>query len=161
MFMNTRLIFKFSQEQCNGAMNLHIKQGDQVLWTKNTTDPRFECTLNVEWPVQLELVLSGKGANDTVLAEDGTIKQDKYIKLESMIVDRMPVHILSLLELLELDTGKEKIKTNYWGFNGVVTLNFTEPDSTIWHIKSLTHVNKQKTTVITEHHDNAGQGTIY
>jgi hypothetical protein len=145
-------------------MGMNIKQNETILWTKNTDCDQFDCDLIVSWPPNIELELFGKNCHDTLMLSDGTIQADKYIKLEAMIIDKMPVHILSLLQILELDTGTEKIKSNYWGFNGKVKLAFDAPDSFSWHLRTLQHAtdsSNKKVSAFTDHQDDAGQGTIY
>lgn len=164
MSMNTLLTFKFSQGLCNGPMGMQIKSDGLILWTKDTVDLTFNYDLEISWPSTIEIHLYDKNDNDTVISSDGRIEQDKYIKLESLIVDRIPLHILSLLNILELNTGREKIQTNYWGFNGIVPIIFDDKDSMTWHLKKLkyvTHTMQNHDRTITEHYDNAGQGTIY
>jgi hypothetical protein len=109
-------------------------------------------------------ILEGKGPNDTLVDESGNVSMDKFIKLESMIVDRMPVHIIALLDCVSLDTSTQVLKTNYWGFNGVATVLFDRNDTMSWHLNNAIKVtghDKIKKQVVTDHHDNAGLGTIY
>lgn len=161
--MNTRLTFRFSQGRYNGSLGMRIKEHSRIIWEKSSDEDTFECHVEIKWPTVIEIDIFGKGPNDTLVTSDGKIEQDKYIKLESIMVDYIPLHILSLLNIAELDTGKDKIKTNYWGFNGTVKIVFDEQNSFIWHLKQLRQIKQHndRTNAITEHQDNAGQGTIY
>jgi hypothetical protein len=58
----------------------------------------------------------------------------------------------------------ERIKSNYWGFNGTSKINLYGSDSFFWHLgklQKLPNNNKNIESVWTEHQDNAGLGTIY
>ena len=163
--MNARLTFKFSIGHYNGTMSMKIMSGGKQLlsidqFEKNT----FEFTTDINWPDAVEFIVSNKGPLDTEVGASGEILQDKFIKLESLIVDRMSVHILALLDCVELETKDQILKTNYWGFNGCARLKFDRDDTLSWHLNNAIKVTAQDNSqhsVMTQHYDDAGLGTIY
>ena len=163
--MNARLIFDFTIGHYNGTMSMRAVSGDRVLFDKKNFDTdKFSFETEISWPDPVHFFLSNKNPNDTLVDESGTIVQDKFIKLESITVDRLPVHIVALLECVEIDTGVDIIKTNYWGFNGVSRILFDRDDTLSWHLNNMTKVSDQdpvRKSVVTQHKGDAGMGPIY
>ena len=94
-----------------------------------------QMSLAVNFPSVLELKVSGKSMNkDTVLDSAGNIVADKHIKLIRATVDRLPVPDRYLERWPELNGNK----TNYFGFNGIIKLNFDATDSFKWMLKCMT-----------------------
>jgi hypothetical protein len=163
--MNAQLTFNFAIGHYNGTMSLKAVSGKKVLIDKKTfEDKEFSFSTEIAWPDPVVFIIENKGPNDTLVDELGNVSMDKFIKLESMIVDRMPVHIIALLDCVSLTTDTQVLKTNYWGFNGVATVLFDRNDTLSWHLNNAIKVtghNKIKKQVVTDHSDNAGLGTIY
>lgn len=163
--MNAQLTFDFSIGHYNSTMSLKILSKNKVLLDKKTFEnEKFVFSTEISWPDPVFFILDGKGPNDTLVDESGNIVKDKFIKLESIVVDRMAVHIIPLLDCVELDTGTQILKTNYWGFNGTAKINFDKDNTLLWHLNNAIKVSlmdKNKKTALTDHYDNAGLGSIY
>lgn len=144
---------------------MKIESGGKLLLDQKVFESaKFSTSVEIQWPQPVYFTLGNKDTNDTLVDQLGNILQDKFIKLESLTVDRLPVHIVALLDCVEIDTGTQNIKTNYWGFNGVAKIEFDRNDTFAWHINNaikVTASDKLKKTVITQHQDDAGLGTIY
>jgi hypothetical protein len=100
----------------------------------------FQYETAITFPEQLTMLLSGKGPNDTVVDDQGNILADKYVKLTGLQVDGLdcPQEYLEMFIVLDTDDG-QKVASNYFGFNGLVTLDFLEENSFFWS----TNVTKQ------------------
>lgn len=141
--MYSLVTFKFSIGLYNGSMGMTIRCNDKLLLSKNSFDTdTFEFTDNIELPADITIDLYGKGVNDTSIDSDGNIVADKYIKLEELSVDRVPLHILSLIHIAEIDHDVNTNVTNYWGFNGRAKIKIEHPDSFLWHLAELKKVTK-------------------
>jgi len=103
----------------------------------------------VSWPSQIKIVVSNKNLScDTQVDEQGKIVADKYIELKKVLVDRVESSIAYLNSPI-LDTGDNKINSCYWGFNGVVNLNFDQTDSFIWHLNQRSNPDKSYVVINT------------
>ena len=161
--MNAHLIFDFTIGHCNGSMSMIIlANGEEILNQDKFEQDKFCFEITIPWPSDILIKLYNKGPNDTEVDPNGNILRDKFIKLEALTVDRMPLHILSLLNLSTIDTGTEQIKTNYWGFNGTVKLNFDAPDTMSWHLDALEQITDQDSTkyVVLQNPGDAGLGIM-
>jgi hypothetical protein len=89
----------------------------------------FECSL----PAQIEFRVSGKGEFDTVVDLDGHIIEDKFVRIDSVTIDRMPVpkYLVEsrLFEFVPADTQHPSANTNYFAWNGCARFNINYPDS--------------------------------
>ena len=163
--MNAQLTFNFVVGHYNGTMSMKAVSGKKVLIDKKTfEDGEFSFSTEISWPDPVIFILENKEPNDTLVDESGNVLMDKFIKLESMIVDRMPVHIIALLDCVSLTTDTQVLKTNYWGFNGIATVEFDKNNTMLWHLNNAIKATGQdnlKKQVVTDHSDNAGLGTIY
>lgn len=164
--MKSQVTFNFTVGHYQGTMSMVIRNGSNILLEKQEFEnDRFDFTTYVDWPCVLEIDVANKGKFDTEVGPNGEILRDKYIKLDRLEVDRMAVHIVALLDMMNFRTEDQKnIKTNYWGFNGTVSLDFNGDDSFVWHLEKIRQVKKgdeNSRSVRTEHQDNAGLGTIY
>jgi hypothetical protein len=134
----------------------------EVLYKDSFDDSEFEFSTTIPWPGVVTIKVDGKGPLDTEVDASGNILRDKYIKLDSLLVDRMPMHILSLIRT-ELETSNGIVNSNYWGFNGNIVFNFDQPNTLLWHLHEIEKVtnNNEKFHVMTEHYDDAGMGPIF
>ncbi len=139
-----------------------LVNGQEVLYKDSFDENTFDFSTDVPWPSIVTIKVDGKGPVDTEIDSNGKILKDKYIKLDSLLVDRMPVHILSLVKI-PLVTGNRVVNSNYWGFNGTVTFDFDQPNSMLWHLNEIEKVtNKEEQYhVVTEPYDDAGMGPIF
>lgn len=122
------------------AMSLQVLVNDrEVLQQPPTDQDQINLTFDVELPARIEFVTQGKDVMDTVLDDRGQILQDKYIKVDRLIIDRMPVErwILEsrLFEFVE-DSGVIR-HTNYFGSNGCARFEINTKDSFDWFLGLL------------------------
>lgn len=139
--MYSQITFKFSIGLYNGSMGMTIRCNNKVLLSKSSFETdSFVFTDNVELPAEITIDLYGKNSGDTSIDSDGNIVADKYIKLQELSIDRVPLHILSLIHLVEIDHDVQTGVTNYWGFNGQAKIKIEQPDSFLWHLSELKKV---------------------
>lgn len=136
--MYSQVTFKFSIGRYNGSMGMDVFYNDSLLLSQNSfnTDT-FTFTEKLDLPGTVVINVYGKGLVDTLVDKNGNVIADKYIKLEELLVDRVPLHILSLINLPELNNNGQLTKTNYWGFNGAVRIELTHADSFLWHLEEV------------------------
>jgi hypothetical protein len=109
------------------AMSLLVRANTCVIYddvSPNQTTVRleFECDL----PAQIEFNVAGKQPFDTRLDESGNIVEDKFIRVDRIIIDRMPVEPW-MIESKLIDFGGQK--TNYFHSNGQGIINIPNQDS--------------------------------
>lgn len=134
--MNTaQITFNFTIGHYNGTMGMTILSDDiEVISQDVFSDTSFSCTLDVKWPSKLTINVFNKGPNDTLVGENDKILQDKFIKIDDFVVDKMKIPDYLLFDIIVLDTGTNQVKGPYLGFNGTVNINFDKEDSFIWHL---------------------------
>lgn len=136
--MYSQVKFKFSIGLYNGSMGMTIRYNDRVLLSKHSFDTdTFTFTENLDLPGVVTIDLHSKGPLDTLVDSDGNIVADKYIKLEELSIDRVPLHILSLINLAEMHHDNQTTVTNYWGFNGQAKIKLEHSDSFLWHLEEI------------------------
>jgi hypothetical protein len=128
-----QLYFKFGAVH-NAYMSAHIVDatGTRPI-TKDKNDHAMVETM-VDFPGELLILLDGKNNNtDTLIDDSGNIIQDKFIQLTQVKVDRMAVsdHFLQKWPLVN-----DSFVSTYFGFNGQVRLQFNEPNSFYWLLKT-------------------------
>jgi hypothetical protein len=107
-------------------------EGQQSL-IRNADDTAVINTV-VDFPGELLILLDGKNNNtDTLLNDSGEIVQDKFIQLTKIIVDKITVPDYFLQKWPVIN---DSITTTYFGFNGAVKLQFDEPNSFYWLLKT-------------------------
>lgn len=121
--------------------NMTMKINGQTFDTFN--DSKFVYTKEIELPTELYIELSGKGTNDTLVDQTGKVIKDKYILLKNIMLDGVGCAPFYCNKAIVLDTGTDKIKSPYWGFNGSVRINFNEPNGFRWLIKTQNLVTEQ------------------
>jgi hypothetical protein len=89
----------------------------------------FECLL----PAQIEFQVSGKGEFDTLVDLDGHIIEDKFVRIDSVTIDRMavPRYLIEsrLFEFVPADTAHPSANTNYFAWNGSARFSINRLDS--------------------------------
>ena len=136
MTNTSRLELKFKISKLNGkSMSLEFfMNGQSIDKYEQLDDGIFTWRSELKFPSILELKLTGKHPHDTQVDENGNIVADKYIKLVDIVVDGLPCakYYVNKL-LLTTDQGNEII-SDYWGFNGLVKLDFTQANSFLWSV---------------------------
>ncbi len=93
-----------------------------------TVAPSGIIGFEISLPTTIILDVSGKNYNtDTIVAADGTILQDIFAKIDSIIIDNFPLNQLFLHQRITLSTDTDQnVITSYFGFNGTVTIELKE-----------------------------------
>jgi hypothetical protein len=99
----------------------------------STLDEQLCCELIIDFPAQVKIIVFNKGPNDTIVDENQNVIKDKFIQLENLQVDNLQCNPLYLKNKIKLTTNDGRIfYDNYWGFNGEVTLDFSQKNSIFW-----------------------------
>ena len=124
----------------NKTMHLEILDNDIVVYQNhNIVDSKFFVEFESCLPTTLKINVSGKGFNDTRVDDQGNILSDKFIKLDYLNVDRIPVKswVLENGCIQFLTEHNQVLKTNYFGFNGCATVDLNYNDSFDFHLTQL------------------------
>ena len=147
MLEQSQILMEFNIGSYNGTMRLEIFVNDNLIEVHDQfLSDRFTTNLQISWPSTLRLVLSNKNKMDTQVDNTGKITADKFVQLKRILVDRIePAN--DFYQSLVLHTKRQQIRSNYWGFNGWVELNFDQNNSFVWHLQQL---RPQQKTYITD-----------
>lgn len=106
------------------TMGLTVLANKQIIFKQDTNlDKIFTVEFNIDIPGKVEFIVNGKGPLDTKVDIEGNILQDKFLKIESMSIDRMPVPKWTLeSKLVEFAHNNQINYTNYFGYNGQGTI---------------------------------------
>lgn len=121
--INIKLTLEISKVN-DKSMSLCIKSNNIVVFEKTTFDQNnVNIKFETNFPAKIELITSGKTADDCVIDLDGNIIRDTYIKIVNFSIDYMSVKYWMIDEFLfsgTADSGESYI-TNYIGYNGKTT----------------------------------------
>lgn len=133
----SKLKLEFDIEYLNNTgMSLSFNNNGIVDTVDHPPNGRFVYETTIKFPADFEITVSGKGANDTVIDSDGKIIADKHVKIVNIVVDGMSCHPYYTYNLELTTNDGQVVKSNYWGFNGTVKLNFSEDNSFFWALHS-------------------------
>lgn len=119
---NIQITFKYYE--CNEKL-LTVKVNDMFL---NPIDNIAIWKDEIELPFTINIVTSGKNPKyDTKIDKAGNIFEDLAVQIESIYIDSFPLNDIYLHQKIKIitDDGHE-YTTSYFGFNGVVKLEFLE-----------------------------------
>ena len=116
-FSQCNIALEFEFGETNGKyMNLAV---NDVAVTPDC--PHVDLTITL--PNTIQLTLSNKGDNDTIVDDSGNIVQDCYVKLTAIAIDGFKINEKFLHQKVIINTQDgQSITTNYFGFNGTVFL---------------------------------------
>jgi predicted HNH restriction endonuclease len=142
------LEMEFNIGRYNGSMRMQILVNDNpVAEYFNIESDNLVFKHQIPWPCNLKILISDKNLSiDTQVDDQGNITADKFIQLKKILVDRMNA-TEEFIRSTILDTGENKIKSYYWGFNGTVNIDFDHADSLAWHLKQ--RISSEETYVVT------------
>jgi len=123
------------------SMSLCISSNGKTIFDVNSTektklDIEFECDL----PAEIIFDVGNKGSMDTLVDSNGKIIQDKFIRVDNLIVDRLPVKkwiLESRLFDFTTTTGT-RLQTNCFSYNGRAVLSLPEKNSFDFMLRLLT-----------------------
>lgn len=135
----TELKISLEVGECNGYMDVNIYVNNELVsqpdLTKNNNST-VDVDLQVNFPFDLKIQVSGKNLNTDTQIDDGKIVKDKYIKLKKLYLARYSVHESVLYSTCSFyPENKSREQNNYFYCNGVAELKFQEPDALVWHVK--------------------------
>jgi hypothetical protein len=107
-------------------MSLEIYQNNCLLYSgKDFPEGQMRVDIPVEWPGTLTIITGNKTHND-MLIENGFIVKQKYIEVIGLLINNFPLHIDQLDCVFDCcrEDRSEITHENFWGFNGVITINF-------------------------------------
>ena len=133
--MNSNFKFLFKAGKVNNQfMSMQIKINEQ-LHSIHVCD-NFCVQLDVNLPTEINFILTGKNANDTIMHGDEII-EDKFIMLEKIFVDNFEIDPWQLPEkyFKFLTLNNECLKTNFWHTNGNVKLTLDQEDPVLWFLE--------------------------
>lgn len=143
--------FEFEFSSVNGRiMTLDMHPYHPILSPESAGVRRVECAVNL--PAQINLRLQGKNQQlDTLLDDQGNILADLFVRLNNLWLDNMLVPARNLHKIIRFraesdqalyteylaghattksdlgqDESERSLCTEYWGFNGVATLDLDQ-----------------------------------
>lgn len=129
----SQIVLDFEVSHTNGhSMSLTIKTDSHTDHFDQLDEGRFQYTTTVQFPTKFEIFVNGKNANDTLVDSNGNIIKDKYIKLNKVSVDGISCCVDYVHRLIHETIDGNHIQTNFWGFNGKISLDFSQPNSMYW-----------------------------
>lgn len=113
-------------------MTLTVIAGDREIYSE-TAIAAAELTLEFDQslPADIEFRVGGKGRLDTEIDSSGQIISDKFVRIDSVLIDRM--HIAKWMlesKVIEfVSSNGDTHFTNYLGSNGTAILRIPQSDS--------------------------------
>ena len=134
---NTVLNLELEFGNCNGTMQVTISDNMGIMYNLvNVIDPIVRINHSIVLPTTLKFTISGKNYNtDTVVDSDGSISADKFVKLTNLSLGYVPISESTMFKICCYNTDKHDKSQfdNYWGFNGVVSIDFNHDSTVRWH----------------------------
>lgn len=133
--INLKFFLEFGR--CNGSMSLNISDNDHQLGFLENVNGIKEFNYEISLPNKINLHLSNKNTKtDTKIDLQGGIIADKYVKLISMSLGGIPINSMNLFKICRYTVNGQIDFNTYWGFNGLVEIEFNEINFLKWHLKS-------------------------
>lgn len=108
------------------SMSIDILANDQTVYSNVLPPDRVHVDFDCELPAQIKFIVSNKQPFETEIDSSGNIIADKHIKIDRLVIDRMPVDQWILEGRLVEFMGQ---KTNYFSTNGQATITIPNQDS--------------------------------
>lgn len=108
-------------------MSLYMAVGDKIIYNSNDIkEPTLTLCFDMTLDQDLVIRVDGKRRNDTKIDADGNILQDKFIRVDRVLINRMPVAKWILeSKFFQFENQQGQISTsNYFGQNGQTCVNF-------------------------------------
>jgi len=127
--MIVRLTLKCQIHCHHGSMNIDIQDGARLIYTaRDLQAVPLTIDLMIAWPTTINIFVSGKGPNDTLLDDQGRVVQDKAIEVTQVLVNNFPIqqHLTDKIFLCRRAGSDEITNENWWGFNGHISMVFDQ-----------------------------------
>ena len=128
--MLTELEIELELGMCHGSMNVVVSDQQGIigeLIDYQSTQSRISHKIML--PNQLQFKIFGKNYNtDTKLAQDGSILEDKYVKLTKLVLGRIPIGMDKFYKIcrFQTDLALDPVYDPAWHYNGTVTIDFDQ-----------------------------------
>ena len=134
------LVLTFEIAYVSKPMVLSIEHNNNLETFDSLPSGLFYYRANIQFPSKLTITVSGKTIEDTLIDINNNIIKDTYIKLVDIEIDNLSCEENYVYKYIKLNTTDGQVlTTNYWGFNGIVELDFFEKNSFYWALKCATH----------------------
>jgi len=137
--MKTNITLGLEFGLCNGSMTIEIYQDESLIKKlENITTTTNNVSLDIDFPSQLKIVLSNKNYNtDTIVDNNGSIINDKYVILKHMMIESIPIKIDVLFNICQYYKNQtdDPVNDTYWGFNGFAIIDFDSEHFIKWCLK--------------------------
>lgn len=122
------------------SMSLQVTANERIIYSNlSPTQPKITVEFNCELPAYIKFDVAGKQPFDTCVDDLGHIVEDKFIRVDRIVVDRMPVeHWMIESRLIEF-CGQ---KTNYFYTNGQATITIPNQDSFGFFLDLMTKIDQ-------------------
>ena len=122
------------------AMSLEVRANDCVVYTNTSPDQaKIRLEFDCELPAYIEFDVAGKQPFDTLVDAAGNIVEDKFVRVDRIILDRMPIEYW-IVESKLIDFYEQK--TNYFYKNGLGTINIPNRDSFEFFLDLMTKIDQ-------------------
>lgn len=128
---------RISNHESDPWMHLRIWANNDLVHDSDAAQ-RVDLEFNMTLPGRIQIDVSGKRSGlDTLVDEQGVILRDKFVRLDWISIDRLPVkHWIVQSKLIQFhsDEMPGTHHTNYFGFNGSGVLDLCWPNSLALHL---------------------------
>ena len=133
--MNYDILLEFAFAHTGNRMKLFCDDQEIV-----PVDGKGSIKKKIQLPSSLWLTISGKNEDKDTRFKDGSIVQDRHIRLINVSLNgiRPPTNFIRRWPLLHVGgrNRNQKIYSHYWGFNGEVELEFCGNDALTWLLET-------------------------
>ena len=141
------ITFCINVQNNNGSMALKIYNEDLLIYEQDTfVEGAGQINLTVNWPSILTIYSSNKKNDDTVTNSEGKVIIDKAIEITGILINGFAIHNDMIDKLFNCLRDGSNIITheNYWGFNGIIKINFNNqsPMRYMLELKNQFDVNR-------------------
>jgi hypothetical protein len=115
----------------NGSMKVEIYDQHTCVYTgENLTEGPLQIDCMVNWPTTVNITLSNKGKNDTLIDEAGEIIKDKAIEVTQVLINNFPIHqdLIDKIFICRREGSDRDTNENWWAFNGNIKILFDQPN---------------------------------
>jgi len=142
----TKLTLHIFSGNYNGSLSAKFFTNNKMLQVvPEFKDGHNIFDFDIELPTNFNIFIDGKDRLlDTQVDDDSKIIQDKFIRIEEIIIDGKPIDKNAVHKIIKMTTNEgETIISNYIGFNGMVSIDFNYQDSFVAHLSVQSMLGQQ------------------
>ena len=104
-------------------------QHTHVYTGENLTEGPLQINCMIRWPTTINITLSNKGKNDTLINDAGEIIKDKAIEVTQVLINNFPIHqdLTDKIFICRREGSDVDTNENWWAFNGNIKILFDQP----------------------------------